>query len=508
VVRGLLSRLNNVLDRKTGKYYHSPETMKKGETMKKTAVLLAVLSLACTHAVSAATIKLPSDAKALSGGVAEIPVSIESAAGVAGFQLTINYNGRILQLIEALPGDLTANWLIAANRLSDNSLRVLGVDMSLQGISVTSGTLCILRFKVTGDPGSSTYLNFESQYCIIADESGGKIDSSFIDGRFEVESVTKPASISGTVTYQGNKTGDVYVALFSSNNISVEPVVAVKISSRAGTYDYQLDNVTPGVYYLHAGMDTNNDDKIEPLTEPVGAYQGNPLSLQEGQSVTANIELVDPVEKEIAIADSSGAPGSEVSVPIIINEAAGIANFEFKIWNWDSSILEFVRAEKGDLLGDDWVIQKEEILSGGVRIIAMGVTTTLNGSGSLAKLIFKPNSNAQVGQQTTIEFDTNNCSLYDASGKPVPNVDYRNGKFTVVSGFVYHPADTNKDGKIVLGEMVAYATAWKKGTEWPEGPNPIPMSYMVRAAYLWKGGETYDYDKNQQPPACWIRKTE
>jgi len=475
--------------------------------MKRLGLLLcAVLCLVCTHTVSAATVSLPSDARAQAGGVVEIPVSIEGAAGVAGFQVVITYDGNILQLIEATSGDLTANWLIAGNTLSNNSLVVLGADLTLQGISVNSGKLCILKFKVTGAAGTSTNLNFRSQNCIIANQQGVTIDSSFIDGRLEVESVPKFASVSGAVTYEGDKTGDIYLAFFSSDNISAEPAMKFKIDTKAGTYNYQLTNITPGSYYLYAWMDINNDGKIEPLTEPFGSYEGNPLELKGDQSVTANINLVDPVEKKVSLPDSTGAPGTEVSIPININEAAGIAKFDFKLWKWDSSILEFVRFEKGNLMKDDWGFETQIVQTGGVRITGTGVNTTLNGSGSLGTIIFKVKSDATIGDSTLVEFDTDNSKMYDSWGNPISTASYTNGTFTVVSGFVYHPADANKDGKIVLAEMVAYATAWKKGTVWPDGPNPIPLSYMVRAAYLWKGGESYDYDQNQQPPACWTRK--
>jgi alpha-tubulin suppressor-like RCC1 family protein len=60
---------------------------------------------------------------------------------------------------------------------------------------------------------------------------------------------------------------------------------------------------------------------------------------------------------------------------------------------------------------------------------------------------------------------------------------------------LYHPADTNYSATIVIGEVTAYGAAWKSGATWSVGPVPIPIGYMTRAGYLWKGGEAYHYDR-------------
>jgi hypothetical protein len=69
-----------------------------------------------------------------------------------------------------------------------------------------------------------------------------------------------------------------------------------------------------------------------------------------------------------------------------------------------------------------------------------------------------------------------------------------------------HPADDNPEDKsLALVELTAYAAAWKQGQTWPSGPNPIPLTYVTRAGYLWKNGEAYLYDPTKgAPPLCWI----
>jgi Zn-dependent metalloprotease len=67
-----------------------------------------------------------------------------------------------------------------------------------------------------------------------------------------------------------------------------------------------------------------------------------------------------------------------------------------------------------------------------------------------------------------------------------------------------HPADVNPpDNRLTLQEMIAYAAAYKRTQPWPEGPNPIPLDYMIRAATLYKRGETYRHDPAAGGPPLW-----
>ena len=68
------------------------------------------------------------------------------------------------------------------------------------------------------------------------------------------------------------------------------------------------------------------------------------------------------------------------------------------------------------------------------------------------------------------------------------------------------PADNNPtDGRVTIGEVTAYGSAWKSGAIWATGPNPIPIGYVTRAGALWKGGETYRFDAAvTNAPLWWV----
>lgn len=77
------------------------------------------------------------------------------------------------------------------------------------------------------------------------------------------------------------------------------------------------------------------------------------------------------------------------------------------------------------------------------------------------------------------------------------------------SGDDHHPADTNEDFRIVIGEITAYGAAWKNGSTWEVEPNPIPINYVTLAGKIWKEGEAYSKNAEiTQPPLWWVNSTQ
>jgi hypothetical protein len=72
----------------------------------------------------------------------------------------------------------------------------------------------------------------------------------------------------------------------------------------------------------------------------------------------------------------------------------------------------------------------------------------------------------------------------------------------------FHPSDIlPNDYRIEVAELTSYSAAWKKGESWSVGPDPIPVSYVTRAALLWKAGETYALDNDiSAPPLWWVQR--
>ena len=95
--------------------------------------------------------------------------------------------------------------------------------------------------------------------------------------------------------------------------------------------------------------------------------------------------------------------------------------------------------------------------------------------------------------------------------KSFAGITYRNGAFTGICGvdalihLQYHPADGNpSDLRLTDAEVTTYVAAWKSGSAWPVGPNPIEVSYVTRAGYLARNGETYTVNPLALLPLAWI----
>ncbi len=69
-----------------------------------------------------------------------------------------------------------------------------------------------------------------------------------------------------------------------------------------------------------------------------------------------------------------------------------------------------------------------------------------------------------------------------------------------------NPADSNRDWRVVIGEVTGYAAAWKRGLAWDVPPVPIPIGHVTRAGFLWRGGETYRTEVGACP-LCWAPAT-
>lgn len=66
----------------------------------------------------------------------------------------------------------------------------------------------------------------------------------------------------------------------------------------------------------------------------------------------------------------------------------------------------------------------------------------------------------------------------------------------------FHPADANEDWTISEAEFTAYAAAWKQTQTFPQGPDPVPASYVTRAGFIQLSGGVYSNDGSGKP-TCW-----
>ena len=101
------------------------------------------------------------------------------------------------------------------------------------------------------------------------------------------------------------------------------------------------------------------------------------------------------------------------TVNVMVTNVTDLAAFQFDI-KYNSSLLEFISASKGDSIADWSIFNASKIADNEIRVVASAFTASpLTGSGVIAKLTF----NATSPGETTL--DINDGKLSDASANPI-----------------------------------------------------------------------------------------
>lgn len=166
------------------------------------------------------------------------------------------------------------------------------------------------------------------------------------------------------------------------------------------------------------------------------------------------------------------AAGSTITVTITVTPADGVANYAVEDTppsGWTASAIN----ESGTFDGGTGKVRWGPYFDANARTLSYQLTVPSGASGdqTFAGTVSADGKSQAVGGSTVL--------------KP---------------GSSGHPADSGGDGKIGITELTAYGKAWKSGATWPSGPNPIPIGYITNAGFLWKNGESYDYDATKNPP--------
>jgi len=206
--------------------------MSKKMCNNKTAVLL-FLFLAIP--LAGANISIPS-VSASSGSSIQVPVNIDDATDVGGYNFTVTFDQGVLQATGASSGSLTSGWMLTPNISTPGQITVAGLDISLEGLAGGSGSLVLLNFNVMGNAGSTTNLVFSGNNKI-NDVNAQNLAAVFQNGSFTVTSY----SISGHITLSGGSgsPADISIVLSGTQNGSTNPDL---------NGDYSFTGLAPGGY--------------------------------------------------------------------------------------------------------------------------------------------------------------------------------------------------------------------------------------------------------------------
>ena len=125
--------------------------------MKKSVWLGIMMFVLMSASVFGTTVSIPNTNVNPGTTTVQIPINIDNAAGVVGFQFTVTFDNSVLNATGAVAGSLTNGWLLQVNPQA-GQISVIGA--SATALGSVSGSLSILQFNVVGNPGNSTNLSF------------------------------------------------------------------------------------------------------------------------------------------------------------------------------------------------------------------------------------------------------------------------------------------------------------------------------------------------------------
>ncbi|NJN66863.1 MAG: hypothetical protein HC884_09165 [Chloroflexaceae bacterium] len=131
--------------------------------------------------------------KGSQGSVVSVPIEATKVQGMLAADLVITFNTGILEALTPEKGTLTSNWTLTPN-LNEPGKVTLG--MAGSNATTGNGTLAVLKFKVIGNPGTASALQFATVKL-----NDGQIQATSINGSVTVEE--NKASITGKVRYWG-----------------------------------------------------------------------------------------------------------------------------------------------------------------------------------------------------------------------------------------------------------------------------------------------------------------
>ncbi|MCM8759130.1 MAG: cohesin domain-containing protein [Candidatus Omnitrophica bacterium] len=196
-----------------------------------------ILLIGCVSAFGV-TVSIPNTSVNPGTATVQIPVNIDDATGVAGFQFKINFDNTVLNATGAIAGSLTTGWTVIPNTGTPGQIQVGG--FSATPITGGSGSLCILQFNVVGTPASTTNITFTSDGHKLTDFQAVQIPNTAQNGTFHINGY----NISGTVTLVGGS-GQV-----TQVQLTLEPAVEKVTTNPNAQGVYTFSDLAPGTYTI------------------------------------------------------------------------------------------------------------------------------------------------------------------------------------------------------------------------------------------------------------------
>jgi hypothetical protein len=368
-----------------------------------------------------------------------IPLDVQKLNGVGAISLKINYNNSVLTFTgfenQPASGTFTAN---AAGG-------VLSIGwFNTSPLNIDSGKFVDLKFNYIG---GNSELSFISAQCEIADSLGALLNAAYIDGNISPDPNSVPlASIPSVSAIAGD---DIVIPISVDNfqnvgavslkinyNPSVLVFLGVENQPTSGTFQTNaLGNVLSIGWFstLAYGIDSTKfvDLKFHYIggSSPLG-FNISDCEISNTLGVplfaayqSGNVAPVPGTIPAVILKSVKSAPGSSVTIPVIVNNFQNVGAISLKI-QYDPTVLSFIDATNQPSIGTFNVNAV-----GGVLSVGWFNTSPFNqDSVKLVDLNFN-----FIGGTSDLKFIVAECEISDTLGNPL-FTEYIDGNVTLEEG--------------------------------------------------------------------------
>ncbi len=127
-------------------------------------------------------------------------------------------------------------------------------------------------------------------------------------------------SISGNISYTGTTAGRLKIEAFDNANFMGVPIRSIICDGYGFPFNYYLDNLTDGTYYITAYVDSNYNNFLDGFNEPSGKYSNTPGGPPDAITVGGDQSVSD---KHFTLTDPGQIPPPLASSGMIILDANG-----------------------------------------------------------------------------------------------------------------------------------------------------------------------------------------
>jgi len=347
-----------------------------------------------TYSVSA-----PRNLQGLPGETVECSISVDNAADLSGFALTLTFDASLVQVDAVSPGALISGWGQPQSNTTSNSVTVSGNGPTLAD---AGGVLAVVTFRVNDSVEQSGFTELTFGALSLTGAEGALPNVTSTNGKLSVELGEY---------HWGDADGDENVTVSDATillNHSVGNTPVLPISSEKNDPNYtggaNVSGEEPAIIGAYdAGLVLQHNQGL--LERFPADLNGDGLGpdfgedRKEGGFTDKILKQIDEsVARTVRIAGSiTLQPGGIIEMPIGIDAATRVLGYRVEL-AYDPAVLSFDSAEKGSLTGD-WLAPVLRSEPGRLTIAAAGAQDKV-GTGSLAVVRFRVSNAAVAGDVT------------------------------------------------------------------------------------------------------------